>query len=1547
MQTVARNNFITVKTEGGILPADLLQRIADGEVEGLKPTDYHLSASDRLNEAINRSWLHLLGRWQVFQQKMVGMTESETGTTLTRDWLMGVLQELGYGRLPYQGRITIVIGEEELTYPISHLYDHTPMQLISFRQQLDKRDESQAVKRSPHSLMQEFLNRSDDHLWGFVSNGLRFRIMRDNISLTRAAYVEFDLEAMFEGELYSDFTIFWLLCHQSRVEILGSRDQGSGTGDDDTPTPSPQPLIPSNCWLEKWSQTAAEQGTRALDALRDGVQEAIAALGRGFLAHKGNGDLRQNLQTGELSTADYYRQLLRMVYRLLFLFVAEDRDLLLLPEADVAMRQRYDQYYSVARLRRLAENRRGGPHPDLYRGLRLLFTQLRTGYVPLALPGLGGFLFSERATPDLDAADIANQDVLNAIRALAFTTEGKVRRPVDYKNLGSEELGSVYESLLELHPRLHVGAAEFSLDVAAGSERKTTGSYYTPSSLIQSLLDSALEPVVADRLRVTRNELQGDDAPPATRHLQHLSDTILNIKVVDPACGSGHFLIGAARRLARHLARVRTGDDEPGPEAVRHALRDVVGRCIYGVDINEMAVELCKVALWMETLDPGRPLSFLDANIQCGNSLMGATPALLAEGIPDDAFKPITGDDKKYCSEWKKRNKEQRKGQLDMFSRGLQPWERLGDFAHGMRQLAAGDDGTLADVAAREAEYVRLTQSSDYEYGKLWADAWCAAFVWRKQPEANGGWPYPITEQVFRNLERSPHREPKWLKDEVQRLAAEYQFFHWHLAFPQVFTPSLASSPTGWEGGFDVVLGNPPWDQIQLDDREFFAISAPKIAKARNMSTRKKLIKNLKVKTPHLFAAYQVAKRQNDGVKHFIHTSEQYPYSSYGRLNLAPIFAELGLHTVSSRGYIGIIVPTGIATDSFNQYFFNNLIQTQSLKSLYDFENKEGIFPAVHREQKFCLLTVTGNNLKNIMGAQFAFFSTKISDLTSENIFVLTKQDIELINPNTKTSPIFRNKRDFELTKKIYKRTPVLINEGTEGKNPWRVNFKLMFMMNTDSQYFFTREQLYDRNGQFVENVFQVEEDFYLPLYEAKLFHQFDHRWATFKATDQIDDVSVHDRNKPNLTILPRYWISKARVDDRLTEWSYEWFLVFRDITNPNNERTGIFTILPKVGASNKAPLLLFEEVHPKLISCFLGNVNGFAFDFVVRQKIGGRNINLYILKQLPVIAPHTYSKSAAKFIVKRIIELIFTTYDLSSFAQDCGYHGPPFRWDEERRFLLRCELDAAYFHLYGINRDDVAYIMDTFPIVRRKDEAAHGEYRTKHVILEIYDEMAEAMAAQGLADTTPRPYQTRLDPPPAHPDAAHPWNETYLGPELPRAQWWALEERLKDEGRGMKDEPVAAVVESLSASSAPATTVREPTPTLELKPPPTKEPKTKPKAKPALSAQPALVTEFTPPAGGYAQRLKRVMALGQPKNQAELAELIAALGDENANIRWLAGSSLAKIGGLAVINLLAAYLQTQPNDTAQEQARKTLEMIAETSEEADVKAAAKEVLRT
>ena len=384
------------------------------------------------------------GIWADFKEEADDLTTKEAlrGTTETREnWLLPLFQELGYGRLDTGGYE--IDGKR---YPISHQWKHTPIHLVSFKIELDRRTEgvAGAARSSPHSLVQEFLNRSDDHLWAFLSNGFKLRILRDNVSLTRLAFVEFDLEAMMEGEAYADFSLLWLLCHRSRVEAD----------------------IPESCLLERWSQTAHEQGVRALDDLRKGVEAAIRALGSGFLAFEGNRTLREQLRSGELDKQDYFREILRLVYRLIFLFAAEDRDQLFAPGTPPEKRERYDKYFSTSRLRDMAGSTRGSRHPDLYRTFRLVAAGLsrNDGLPELGLSGLGSYLWSDRSTPHLDASDLSNKDFLEAIRALAFAVEDGVFRSIDYRNLGPEELGSVYESLLELQPDLHLDSATFELD---------------------------------------------------------------------------------------------------------------------------------------------------------------------------------------------------------------------------------------------------------------------------------------------------------------------------------------------------------------------------------------------------------------------------------------------------------------------------------------------------------------------------------------------------------------------------------------------------------------------------------------------------------------------------------------------------------------------------------------------------------------------------------------------------------------------------------------------------------------------------------------------------------------------------------------------------------------------------------------------------------------------------------------------------------------------------------------------------------------------------
>jgi hypothetical protein len=794
--------FQTIRSEGGLLPPDLRRRVLDPKekLDGTRPEDYGLPQSERLNEAITQSWNRLRKHWAEFRAAAANLPPGEAGTGLTNDkWSLPLLRELGFGLLPTSAGPAI----NGRTYPINRFFGPVPIHLIGSGLSLDHRAAGVrgAAAGNPHGLVQEFLNRSPGHLWGMLSNGLRLRVLRDNQALSRQSFLEFDLEAMFTAEVYSDFVLLWLTTHATRFATRGDNRAES-------------------CWLEQWTKLANEQGTRALGDLRRGVERALQKLGEGFTSHPKNSTLRDALRTGELPLADFHGQLLRVVYRLIFLFVAEDRTIdgcsLLHPRDDSAAaqlaRQRYAAHYSTARLREMAAQIKGSRHGDLWQQFILVVGALSgqprsaAAREHLALPALGSFLWNPGSTTALNDAELTNHDFLEALRDLAFTRQDKVLRPVDYKNLGAEELGGVYESLLALTPQISADGARFTFAEFAGNERRTSGSYYTPDSLVQYLLDLALDPVVEGATK----DRTGTDAEKA----------ILSLRVCDPAVGSGHFLVGAAHRLARHLARVRAlalGDTEPSPLLYQHALRDVIGRSLYGVDVNPMAAELCRVSLWLEALEPGKPLSFLDHHIRVGNSLLGATPKLILGGIPDEAFTAMEEDDKKACVVLKKRNRGERTPPGPLWAE--QDAEAQARLERAAAALAELPDDRPEEIRVKELAFRRHEQTEEYRGKKQLADAWCAAFVIRKhfrEPGWDDSDASGITQVHLSALaERRPL--PAEVYTEIERLSGQYQFFHWHLAFPEVFHLDRDSNGlAGWSGGFDAVIGNPPWVRQEL-----------------------------------------------------------------------------------------------------------------------------------------------------------------------------------------------------------------------------------------------------------------------------------------------------------------------------------------------------------------------------------------------------------------------------------------------------------------------------------------------------------------------------------------------------------------------------------------------------------------------------------------------------------------------------------------------------------------------------------------------------------
>lgn len=757
----------------------------------------------------------------------------------------------------------------------------------------------------------------------------------------------------------------------------------------------------------------------------------------------------------------------------------EDRSALLDPEANKLSRQRYDDYFSTQRLRKMARTRDGGPHPDLWRTQKMVLSALGgEGLTTIGLPALGGLFDPDPRAKKVEGqpqddlllgAELANQDFLKAIRSLGWVS-GKSGRmqPVDYRHLGAEELGSVYESLLEFVAKVDTETRSFELALLSGNDRKTTGSYYTPPNLVSALLDTALDPLL-------------DAAVNGGGNAEDRESRLLALTVCDPASGSGGFLVAAARRIARRVAEVRAGDNEPTPSEVQTALHDVVERCIYGVDMNDLAAELAKVSLWLEAMEPGKPLGFLDARIKIGNSLLGTTPALLAGGVPDGAFTALEGDDKKHAAEAKKRNKAENTRKVDQLFGSLgQDSFSFGGTTSALATLISQRQNLVKPVSsaqearARAKAYTSFDHSEAMEQKRIHADAWCAAFVWPLKE----GEPEPPTSSIVRQLGESGisagYMETVEL---VRKLAHDYRFFHWHLEFPEIFGDSEAGEDVGaegWPGGFSCMLGNPPWERVKLQEQEFFAARNEAIAKAPNAAARTRLIKNLVDDDPILHRDFLQAKREAEGQSVSMRTSGRYPFNGRGDVNTYAVFAELFRSLTGPHGRSGVIVPTGIATDATTQYFFKDLVETSTIAALYDFENAKPLFEGVHRSFKFCLLTMAGRVAKEEV-ASFAFFLHDPADISAAE-FALTPDEIKLINPNTGTLPIFRTRRDAEITLGIYRRVPVLINENDPiNGNPWGVSFMTMFHMSNDSHLFHTREQLENDGWTLNGNVFERE----------------------------------------------------------------------------------------------------------------------------------------------------------------------------------------------------------------------------------------------------------------------------------------------------------------------------------------------------------------------------------------------------------------------------------------------------------------------------------------
>jgi len=1306
--------FDAITLEGALISSAMLARIAQHKADGQTDADYSVPKGLTLRDEIARYFR--IGQ-AMFKELMVTETPS---TAATVSFVEKLLRDVfGFSDIRRVGMHTV--GDRQFTITLQGLGGRVPAVVVPPTDDLDRPSThltADGRRRSAASALQDWLNAGEGALWGLCANGVQLRLVRDNASLTRPAYVEADLRRIFESDAFADFAALWLLVHATRFGLVGT--------------------APSDCALERWRDAGQKEGVTARDKLRDGVEAALLSLGNGFLSHSNNTALREKLHSGALPLPEFFGQLLRLVYRLIFLLAAEDRNLLHPLDTAAEPRKLYADGYSVGAIRDRAVRRSAWDrHYDRWEGLLVTFIALARGEKRLGLPALGG-LFAPDVITDLEGARLANRNLMEAIFRLAWLREPSGLLPVNWRDMETEELGSVYESLLELTPRLTDDGRGF--DFAEGAEakghaRKTSGSYYTPDNLVQALLDSALDPVL-DRV-----EAEADDPAKA----------LLTVTVLDPACGSGHFLLGAARRIATRLAHARTGG-VAAPADYRHALRDVVRACIFGVDRNPMAVELCKVALWIESLEPEKPLTFLDNHIRCGDSLLGVFDInVLGDGISDDAFKPLLGDTKDGASHYRGKNHRETK-ERRMVESGFGLATGQTELSRAFIGLQRRPEESIDDIelkrrvfnglVARDGPTWKLKTACD-----LWTSAWFAPKV---DVPTRGHELVPTSGQIWEYLRGATLREP--LIAEVNRCAHAHRFFHWPIEFPDIIS----------KGGFDVVIGNPPWERVEVQEQEFFASSHPAIANAQNAAKRKLLIEQLLESDEISYLAWQAAVRNASVEVAFFKTSGRFPLGSSGKVNTYAIFADHFRRLINPNGRAGLILPNGLVTGYTYREFLRHILRTKTLVSFYGFENEDKLFKSVHNETKFGLLTLTGS-LHPVEQPWFTAHIRRPEQIAdAERRYALTIDEIEAINPNTLNLPTFRWTKDAQVTAAIHGAGPVLIRRHDDGTitNKWRAEPRTLFNMASSSGLFLDHRDIapliVERRGALA--VLDDGRHVY-PLYEGKMFWHFDHRYGTYEGqTEKQANKGVLPRvpdlkhNDFEYCIQPRYWVDEAVTLQSLADKVADtWFFSWRDV-GPS-ERTFLGTIIPRTAVGDTAPVLFTELPAPQK-AALAAILSSLLVDYAARQK--SSRMSIFIVEQLPIIEPSRLmaeniwlGATSQEWLTDRVLELCYTNQELAPVAAELGRDHAPFRWQPDRRALLQAEIDAAVLHLYGLTRTHSEWLLDSFTVLQKYEESDYGEFRTKRLVMEIYDQISAAMQ-------TGRAYQTRLKPVPADPSCCH-----------------------------------------------------------------------------------------------------------------------------------------------------------------------------------------------
>ena len=1097
--------------------------------------------------------------------------------------------------------------------------------------------------------------------------------------------------------------------------------------------------------------------------------------------------------TSEAYLAELREAALTWLYRLLFVLYAEDRNLL-------PTRARRDGLWAkrneVARSLDDPSNQPSERRINHDSDLRDMWRQIDLGDNSVGLPPYNGGLFKAGRSVLLDRSIMPDSAFAQLLDAMSRESFGDHRRFINYRDLSVQHLGSVYERLLEFD------LAFVDDKIAARPQtfaRKTSGSYYTPEELVMLVIRRTIGPLLDERRKIFEDDLDEIKRTKQSRENPEIAverltaydpaTEFLKLRICDPAMGSGHFLVSLVDYLADQVMLATTQSaslvefgDYRSPllerlEAIRERIkaqatehkwsvddsqlidrqlvrRIILKRVIHGVDKNPMAVELAKLSLWLHTFTVGAPLSFLDHHLRCGDSLFGEWVSSGMDRLERGGL--FTGDELTTAEQAIMGMAQVEEltdadiGEVHESARNfdearekIKPLERYFSLVQGYRWIEGSADDALKLAKKYDRESWRT--ADPVEAGKLQD----LAFKLKRQGMALDvmldrglGEPDAVLDMCYGRIgnlrDKTGAEDDPALGPLIKAvgIGADANFLHWELAFPTVW--KNWRSPTQRSGGFDAIIGNPPWDRLKMQEVEWFASRKPEIAKATRAADRNRMVKALKDSGDALSGQYERASEMAALASRMAnHKDGQFPLLGKGDTNLYSLFVERAMQLVKPNGIVGLLIPSGIAGDLGASAFFRSVSTTGRLGVLLDYENKKIFFPDVHSSFKFSAM-IFGGEARKFDAAQCGFYLRSTNDNELAGLtFPLAPADFSAVNPNTGTAPIFRNKRDADLVTDIYSRVPVLVrhspNRASRDVFSIPVKYVNMFHMRNDSHLFRTNAELSDAGWYPVANGrWNRGGKVALPLYEGKMLQAYDHRAANvivnpenLHRPGQPQATSEQDHIDASFSPSPQYWVEEDEM-----RFEGNWFPVFKRITAPTNVRTMIAAIGPRAAYEINANNLLVGP-DPILASLLVGNLNALVFDFVTRAKVQGQTLNWYIVEQLPVIPPADYDRSfgkmtAREIVTREVLHLTYTAHDMTAFARDMGYDGDPFIWDDADRRQRRARLDALYFHLYGIGKDDADYILSTFPIVRRHDEAEfNGRFVTRDLILAQMDALA------------------------------------------------------------------------------------------------------------------------------------------------------------------------------------------------------------------------------